>query len=58
MQPTTIGLFVGLLLGLAAAIAGFSGFLVTAVLGGLGWLVAGQVSGRLDVRELIGRNNG
>lgn len=53
-----IGLFVGLLLGIAAAIGGFSAFIVAAVLGGVGYLVGAQLAGRLDLRELAGRGRG
>lgn len=39
MTTATIGLFVGLLLAIAAAAGGFTGFLIAIVLGGLGFFV-------------------
>lgn len=54
MTTSTIGLVAGLLLGVAAAAGGFWGFLVTLVLGTVGYLVGGQVAGELDVAQLRG----
>ncbi|WP_187361696.1 DUF2273 domain-containing protein [Phytoactinopolyspora mesophila] len=49
----TTGMFAGLLLGVAAAAGGFGGFLVALGLGALGWLVAGQLAGELDLRAAV-----
>ncbi|MBB5790460.1 hypothetical protein [Jiangella mangrovi] len=53
MNTLTIGLFTGLLLGVAAAAGGFWGFVVTALLGLVGAAVAGQVSGEIDVTAVL-----
>lgn len=59
MSTPTIGLFVGLLLAIAAAIDGFGGFLLAVVLGALGWLAAAQLTGAVDVAALVrGRGRG
>jgi len=49
MSVSTIGLFTGLLLALAAILGGFWGFVLALVLGGLGWVVAAQIEGRIDL---------
>jgi hypothetical protein len=55
MQPTSItGLYVGLLLGLAWAVTGFGGFLLTAGLGAVGYLIGKIVSGQLDLTPYLG----
>ncbi len=53
MRTATIGLFVGLLLAIAAAAGGFFGFLLAVVLGGAGWLVGAQVEGTIDLSEMV-----
>lgn len=52
MTTATIGLFVGLLLAIAAAAGGFTGFLIAIVLGGLGLLVGRYLDGDLDLSTL------
>ena len=42
MTTSTVGLLAGLLLGVAAAAGGFTGFLIALVLGVIGYLVGGQ----------------
>lgn len=54
MSRTTIGLLVGLALGIAIAIDGFTGFLVTAVAGGVGFLVGRVLDGELDLSPYLG----
>lgn len=55
MNATQTGLLAGLILGVAAAFGGFSGFLVALALGLVG-LVAGRVlDGELDLGDLLGR---
>lgn len=54
MPPTTTGLFVGLLLGLAWAATGFDGFLLTAALGVVGFVVGKVVAGQLDLTPYLG----
>lgn len=54
MPPTTVGLFTGLLLGLAWVIGGFEAFVGTAVLGLIGFVVGKVVSGQLDLTTYLG----
>lgn len=55
MTTSTIGLLAGLLLGIAAAVGGFGGFLIALVLGVVGYLVGGHYDGELDLGKLLGR---
>jgi uncharacterized membrane protein len=52
MTTTTTGALIGALLALAALAFGFWGFLLVAVLAGIGALVGRIASGKLDVRSL------
>ncbi len=52
MTTSTVGLFAGLLLGIAAAAGGFSAFLLALVLGVLGYVVGGQYDGEFDLSAL------
>jgi hypothetical protein len=54
MPPTVVGLFTGLLLGLAWVVAGFGAFLGVAALGALGFLVGKVVAGQLDLTPYLG----
>lgn len=54
MQTTTVGLFVGLILGLALAFEGFGAMLIVAFVGALGYLAAKVVAGELDLSEYVG----
>jgi len=54
MPPTVVGLFTGLLLGLAWVVGGFDAFVGTAVLGVLGVLVGRVVAGQLDLTPYLG----
>ena len=59
MTTSTIGLLAGLLLGVAAAAGGFTGFLIALVLGIVGFLLGGQRDGELDLSGLFrGRGRG
>jgi hypothetical protein len=49
MSVSTIGLFTGLLLAIAAILGGFWGFVLAVVLGGVAWLIAAQIEGRIDL---------
>lgn len=49
MSVSTTGLFTGVLLAIAAILGGFWGFLLAVVLGGVGWVVAAQIEGRIDL---------
>ncbi|NMR20080.1 hypothetical protein [Cellulomonas fimi] len=54
MPPTTVGLFTGLLLGIAWVVGGFDAFVGTAVLGVVGFIVGKVVSGQLDLAQYLG----
>ncbi len=55
MQPSVIGLFVGLILGLILEIDGFGAMVVTAVIGLIGYVVGKVLQGEIDLGELIDR---
>lgn len=57
MTTSTIGLIAGLLLAIAAAAGGFTGFLIALVLGGAGYLIGGHVDGEVDLGALVGRRD-
>ncbi len=46
-----IGMVAALLLGIAWAAGGFEGFGIALLLGAIGFVVAGQLAGRFDVRD-------
>lgn len=52
MSYPVIGMLTGLLLAIAATTGGFGGFVLALFLGALGYVIAGQLSGRFDVRDL------
>lgn len=54
MPPTVVGLFAGLLLGLAWVIGGFDAFAGTAALGAVGFLIGKAVAGQLDLTPYLG----
>lgn len=56
MQPTVVGLFTGLLLGIALIIGDFSDMVLVAFFGAVGYLVMKVIVGEIDVGELIDRN--
>ncbi|GAA1749693.1 DUF2273 domain-containing protein [Aeromicrobium alkaliterrae] len=58
MTTSTVGLIAGLLLAIAIAVGGFTGFLVALVLGTAGYLVGGHVDGEVDLSALVGRRRG
>ncbi|MFV0461257.1 MAG: hypothetical protein ACK5MT_21090 [Actinomycetales bacterium] len=55
MTRTTTGLIVGLALGLGAAMGGFWGFLITAVLGSVGLAAGAYLDGYVDLSQLANR---
>lgn len=55
LSNTTMGLIVGLVLGVAAAFGGFGAFLVVLVLGAVGFGVGRFLDGQLDLSTLSGR---
>lgn len=58
MNSSSLGLITGLVLGLAAALGGFSAFLIVLVLGAVGLLVGRFLDGKIDVSRLIDRDRG
>ncbi len=54
MQPTVIGLFVGLLLGLALAFDGFGSMLIVGFCGAVGYVVMKVVQGEIDLTSYLG----
>ena len=57
MHPTVIGLFCGLLLGLAWATGGFEGLVITAALGIIGFVVGKVIAGEVDLNQYLGGSN-
>lgn len=55
MNATRAGMFVGLILGLAAVVGGLTGFFIALVLGVLGFVVGRVLDGELDVSQFVGR---
>jgi hypothetical protein len=59
MTTATVGMLAGVLLGVAAAAGGFTGFLIALVLGAIGYVIGGQRDGEFDVTTwLQGRRRG
>jgi hypothetical protein len=57
MQPTVVGLFVGLILGLALAFDGFGSMLIVAFCGAVGYLVMKVIQGEIDLTPYLGGAN-
>lgn len=53
MQTKLAGLVVGLALGLAIALGGFTEACVVALFGLVGWVVAKVIEGELDVQQYL-----
>ncbi|MDQ6698457.1 MAG: hypothetical protein M3Z46_13475 [Actinomycetota bacterium] len=51
MFPTPLGLWIGLIVGLAFVTDGFSGVLLVAVFGAAGWFVEKLVRGEIDLGD-------
>lgn len=61
MNTASLGLLAGLLLGVAAAAGGFTGFLIALVLGAVGFVLGAARDGDVDLGALIrggGRGRG
>ncbi|KQY03060.1 MULTISPECIES: hypothetical protein [Mycobacteriaceae] len=59
MTTSSLGLIAGLLLGIAAAAGGLTGFVVALILGVAGYLIGGQRDGEFDLSTLFpGRRRG
>lgn len=54
MSSTLVGLFTGLLLGIAWVVGGFDAFVGTAVLGVIGVVVGKVVDGQIDLSRYLG----
>ena len=54
MSPTVVGLFTGLLLGIAWVVGGFDAFVGTAVLGAIGLVIGKIVAGEIDLTPYLG----
>ncbi len=55
MSRTTAALFVGLILGLAAAFGTFETFVVVLLFGVIGLVIGMVMDGKINVQALIGR---
>ncbi len=55
MTTSTIGLLAGLLLAIAVATGGLTGFLLALLFGAAGYLIGGHFDGEVDLNQLIGR---
>jgi hypothetical protein len=58
MQKTTVGLFAGLILGLALIFGSFGDMLVVALFGAIGVIVVKVIEGDLDLSDLTNRQRG
>ena len=59
MTTSSLGLIAGLLLGVAAAAGGITGFVIALLLGVAGYLIGGQRDGEFDLSTLLrGRGRG
>ncbi len=54
MQPTLVGLLVGLILGIALAFEGFGAMLIVAFCGAVGYIVVKVVQGEIDLTQYLG----
>ena len=57
MQPSVVGLFVGLFLGLALAFEGFGAMLIVAFCGAVGYIVMKVVEGEIDLTQYLSGQN-
>ncbi|GAA0541293.1 hypothetical protein GCM10011581_37300 [Saccharopolyspora subtropica] len=55
MNATQTGLLAGLILGAAAALGGFSGFLIALLVGAVGLVIGRIVDGDLEIGDILGR---
>lgn len=53
MRTSTVGLFVGLILGLTLVLDGLGSMLVVALAGFVGWFVAKVLEGEIDPLEYL-----
>ncbi len=55
VSRTTVGLFVGLILGVVAAFGTIGDFFLVLVLGAVGLLIGAALDGKIDFAALLGR---
>ena len=55
MTATQTGLLAGLILGTAAALGGFVGFLIALAVGAIGLVVGRVLDGELEIGDILGR---
>ncbi|GAB3280576.1 hypothetical protein [Parasphingorhabdus pacifica] len=55
MNATQTGLLAGLILGTAAVVGGFTGFLIALAAGAIGLVVGRVLDGELEIGEIFGR---
>ncbi len=55
MSRTTTALFVGLILGVAAAFGTFETFIVVLLFGAIGLVIGMVMDGKINVQALVGR---
>ena len=55
MNATQTGLLAGLILGTAAAVGGFVGFLIALAVGSVGLLVGRILDGEMEIGDILGR---
>lgn len=53
MTPAALGLLLGALFGIAAAVDGFAGFAIAVLLSAVGFLIGKIVAGDIDVSSYI-----
>ena len=58
MQPTVVGVLVGILLGLALVLTSFADMLVVALFGILGYVTVKVVQGEIDLSQYLGGSPG
>lgn len=54
MRPTTVGLFVGILLGMTWVLAGFLEMIGVAICGAIGVIVMKVIEGEIDITDYVG----
>lgn len=55
MNATQTGLIAGLILGIAAAVGGFTAFLIALAVGVIGLVIGRIFDGEMDVGDIFGR---
>ncbi|HVL50466.1 MAG TPA: DUF2273 domain-containing protein [Actinomycetota bacterium] len=58
MKTSTVGLFVGLLLGAVLVFAGFGAMLIVALFGAIGYVAGKVTEGEIDLNQYLGGRNG